>query len=84
MWFFLAIALDHKHEIRDFLKETPFTYHIIDEGRDIAKMYRIKTYPTNLVLDKDGKVIFHSTGTRVNTPYWIKQTIMEAINSSQN
>ena len=75
---FLAIALDKKYQIKDFLKTTPFAYHIIDDGREYANLYKITTYPTNLVLDKDGKVVFHATGVKSNTPYWIKKSIEEA------
>lgn len=59
---FIAIALDQKDDIKDFLKTNPFTYHIVDDGKEFADKYEIKSYPTNIVLDKEGKVKFHSTG----------------------
>lgn len=72
---FIAVALDDKYDIEEFLKTNPFTYHIIDGGRYLASRYGINTYPTNVVLDKEGKVIFHSSGYGMGTAPWIKKSI---------
>ena len=75
---FIAIALDNKSEIKEFIKNTPFAYHIVDDGRMYANLYKIHLFPTNVVLDKEGKVRFHASGYTLNTPYWIKKTIEES------
>ena len=75
---FIAVALDQKYDIQDFIKANPFGYHIIDDGQMYANYYSINLYPTNVVVDKDGKVRFNSSGYKANTPYWIKKTIEEA------
>jgi len=73
---FLAIALDEKWTIEDFLKKIPFHYHIVDDGRYIAQNnYGITTYPTHLVLDRRGIVRFHTTGYAMGTVAWVKKTI---------
>jgi thiol-disulfide isomerase/thioredoxin len=72
---FIAIALDQKSEIKDFLKTNPYNYHIIGNGREIADQYHLNLFPTNVVVGKDGKVMFHSSGYGINTPYWIKKVI---------
>lgn len=59
---FIAVALDQKDDIREFLKTNPFAYHIVDDGKEFADKYEIKSYPTNIILDKEGKVKFHSAG----------------------
>jgi thiol-disulfide isomerase/thioredoxin len=74
---FIAVALDGKDDIEQFIKTNPFGYHIIDDGRSYANIYGIHLYPTNVILDKEGKVRFHASGYTVNTPYWIKKTIDE-------
>lgn len=76
---FIAIALDEKSDITDFIKTNPFGYHIIEDGRYYANLYKINLYPTNVVLNKEGKVQFHASGYALNTPYWIKKTIEEAV-----
>lgn len=72
---FIAIALDEKYEIQEFLKANPFLYHIIDGGRYIASQYGITLYPTHVVLDKEGKAVFHSSGLSRGTVPWIKKSI---------
>jgi len=75
---FVAIALDQKYDIKQYIKDNPFGYHIIDDGGMYAGMYKINLFPTNVVLDKEGKVLFHASGYTINTPYWIGKTIEEA------
>ncbi len=74
---FIAIGLDNKYDIQQFIKNNPFAYHLIEDGRMYADLYRLNLYPTNLVLDKEGKVRFSSTSYPESTPYWIKKTIEE-------
>ncbi|MEO3404044.1 TlpA disulfide reductase family protein [Mucilaginibacter sp. CAU 1740] len=76
---FLAIALDYSYELRKFLKTTAFNYDIIDNGRDIANNYKIHLYPTSVILDKEGKVAFHTVGFAPNAPIWMKKTIDESL-----
>ncbi len=74
---FVAIALDDKSDIKKFLKDNPFEYHIVDDGRMYADLYKIRSYPTNVVLDKEGKVRFHTAGYGPGTALWIKKAIEE-------
>ncbi|MBL7723127.1 MAG: TlpA family protein disulfide reductase [Chitinophagaceae bacterium] len=74
---FLAVALDQKDELKEFLKTHPFGYKIIDDGRYISNQYRLNSYPTNVVITPEGKVYFHSTGLSTNTVYWLKKSIEE-------
>lgn len=76
---FVAVALDDKYALRDFLKTTPFKYTIVDEGRLMADGYKIRSYPTHVVIDQDGKVYFHTTGLATNTVYWIEKSIKELL-----
>jgi thiol-disulfide isomerase/thioredoxin len=76
---FLAVALDARWDIRDFLKTTPFNFDIIDDGRFIANIYKIHLYPTSVILGKEGKVAFHTVSFAANSPYWMKKTINEAL-----
>jgi len=76
---FLAVALDPTREVEKFLEKTPFHYNIISDGRYISSIYRITGYPTHAVIDKTGKVIFHSTGYGVATLPWLRKTIAGAL-----
>jgi peroxiredoxin len=78
---FIAVALDEKYDIETFLKTTPFNYNIIDNGRYIANQYRITSYPTHVVVDKEGVIKFHTSGLAPNTVSWLKKSINEALKS---
>ena len=81
---FVAIALDDRYKLREFLKSMPFDYNIIDEGRIYAERYGVKAFPTHLILDQEGKVYFHTTGLSTNTVYWLEKTIKELMNKPVN
>lgn len=76
---FLAIALDDKADIKEFMAKEPFNYNIIAGGKSVADQYRISAYPTHAVIDKEGKVCFHTQGSSAGTIYWLRKSIDEAI-----
>ena len=57
---FLAVALDERADIQDFVRQYPYDYALVPAGRYVAQGYGIKSYPTNLVLNREGKVVFHA------------------------
>jgi cytochrome oxidase Cu insertion factor (SCO1/SenC/PrrC family) len=59
---FISAARDHKDDLERFLKDNPFAYHVVDEGKDIAQDYAVNNYPTNVIMDKEGKIRFRSMG----------------------
>jgi thiol-disulfide isomerase/thioredoxin len=79
---FIGIALDDKYRLDEFLKTMPFNYAIIDNGRYLAEMYRIQSYPTHVIVDPEGKVYFHTTGLAQNTIYWLNKSIFELLNKN--
>jgi thiol-disulfide isomerase/thioredoxin len=76
---FLAIALDPKSDIETFLEKFPFDYNIIENGRYIVDMYGVKSYPTHVVLDREGIVRFHTTGLSRKTVSGVKKAIDDII-----
>ena len=57
---FLAVALDERPAIETFVKEHPYEYALVPGGRYTASQYGIGSYPTNLVVNRQGKVVFHA------------------------
>lgn len=76
---FLAVALDDKADLKDFLKKTSFAYTIIDNGRFITQQYGISSYPTHLILDREGKAYYHSSGYGMSTVRWLRKSIEEIL-----
>lgn len=63
---FIAVGLDTKSKILDFLKEFSLNFDIVEEGRWIASKFDITSYPTNIIIDKEGIVQFYKTGYNSN------------------
>ena len=76
---FISVCLQHKYDIQDFIKNKPFLFHIVDDGQAIFNLYKIDTFPTEVVLDRDGKVVFQTTNYHLNTAYWIQKSVEEAL-----
>jgi hypothetical protein len=57
---FLAVALDERDAIEEFTKGHPYEYALVPGGQYTAARYNIASYPTNLVVDRQGKVVFHA------------------------
>lgn len=76
---FLGVALDEVYEIKEFLKKQNFDYTQLRNGREICSNQEIKSYPTHLIVGKDGNIQFSSQGLALNTFFWIDKTIKEAL-----
>ncbi len=74
---FIAVALDQKEQLVPYLKEHEFKYNVIPEGKKIADSYDLPGYPTQVIVDKEGKVAFHTVSYYSVTDYWMRKTIDE-------
>lgn len=76
---FIAIALDSKSELKEFLKTSPFNYNIVDDGDYFAKKYGVQYYPTHVIIGKDELIKFSTVGLASNTIYWLDKVIAEQV-----
>ncbi|SEE30249.1 Peroxiredoxin [Tenacibaculum sp. MAR_2010_89] len=60
---FLAIGLDKKSSIKEFLKITKFNYQIVASGDEISNLYGVEVYPTHFVIGKDSKIEYFAIGS---------------------
>ncbi|HFS66891.1 MAG TPA: TlpA family protein disulfide reductase [Flavobacteriia bacterium] len=58
---FLAVTFDNKEKVTNFLKEHPFYFKIITDAK-LVKKYGIIGFPTSILIDKEGKVMFKKIG----------------------
>jgi peroxiredoxin len=73
---FLALALDEKAEIEKMIEKNIFNYHIIPSAKEIVqKNYKVAMFPTHVVINKDGKVVFHTSGYNPTTISAIEKNI---------
>lgn len=76
---FIAIALDDNYALKDFLRTMPFKYNVVGDGRYYAEKYGVKSYPTHVIVGKDGLIKFSTVGLATNTIHWVDKTIKEAL-----
>jgi len=75
---FVAIALDKDFDVKEFITKAPFNYTLVGDGRYYTDMYNIHSYPTHVVIDREGKIRFHTSGYSDNVASWIDKTITES------
>lgn len=79
---FVAVGLDRRWEINDFIKTHPFNYRQIAEARRYCDGYGIKLYPTNVIIDKQGVIRYSAVGYGRNYMAWMKKTIKDIKNEN--
>ncbi len=72
---FLAFSFDKKNNIELFLKKHRFLYNIIPESKQVVSDYGIRSFPTNLILNQEGNVIYEEKGLHSNTISELENTI---------
>jgi len=74
---FLAITFNKKDIIKQFLDETAFNYTIAPNANDVITMYGVQSYPTSIVINKEGEIALKEIGYRLN----IKDVLTDSINA---
>ena len=59
---FLAFARDSKSKLKKFLEKTRFDYNIVARSKWVAKVFNTHGWPTNIIVDKNGDIVFHKAG----------------------
>lgn len=77
---FIAVALDAAVDLRTFLTEKPFKYHIVADGEKIAQMFDVDTYPTHIVINKEGVVSIRQIGGNEKRSEELRPFIERALN----
>lgn len=74
---FIAVSLDPKIQLESFLKENPFKYHVIPEGREISDANKVVQFPTHVIVDQEGRIAFNTVSYNAVTGYWMRKTLNE-------
>ena len=72
---FLAFTDEDSATAARFLKEHPFRYRILPQGRRIREAYRVNAFPTHFVLSPDGRIVFKQVGYMPGTAERLKARI---------
>ena len=61
---FIALALDSAEELHSFLKEQPFTYHVVPDAKRVIKLYGGHFYPKHIIINREGQIEWTKRGGR--------------------
>jgi thiol-disulfide isomerase/thioredoxin len=61
---FIAVATDNIDSLKNFLKSNTFSYRQVGNGKRLNERYGIHTNPLNLVINKEGIIIYNSHSER--------------------
>ncbi|MRM84341.1 peroxiredoxin [Riemerella anatipestifer] len=70
-------AYDSNDKIKEFYTKYGLNYQVLTNGEQVAKNYGVYAYPTIIIIDKDGKIIFNENENSNRSI--IEQTIMNAL-----
>ncbi|RKD87923.1 TlpA family protein disulfide reductase [Mangrovibacterium diazotrophicum] len=63
---FILLSIGREHspqEMKDFKEKKAFTFNIIaDQNREIYSKFALQYIPRNILIDKDGKILYSSIG----------------------
>jgi peroxiredoxin len=74
---FLAVALDGKERLKRFIEQQPLSFRILHSGDGAAQRCNIRAYPTNIVVNRAGEVVYHTHGSGPIADYWLEKTIID-------
>jgi thiol-disulfide isomerase/thioredoxin len=76
---FLGFAMNKKSKLKSFLKKTDFSYTIIPDSEKVVTDYKVTGFPTHIIVDKDSKIVFSTSGLGPTTIADIEKTIEQLI-----
>jgi peroxiredoxin len=59
---FLAIALNEPKQLKKFLSKTTFDYQVLSASEEEVARMEISGFPTHLIINREGKAVYKSTG----------------------
>lgn len=76
---FLGFAINEKEELNSFLKKKSFLNNLIPDSQKIADDYKVSSYLTHIIIDKNSKIAYLSSGLSPTTTSSIENSIEKLI-----
>lgn len=64
---FIGFADDNADALRAHLKDNPFKYEIVPDGRPTAINFGVQAYPTHFIIDQKGNIVWDAVGGAADT-----------------
>jgi len=76
---FASITFDKEKRVKKFLKKHIIEYPVVSNATELCNLFQITAYPTNIVIDKEGKYLYYETGGFPNIGESISNSIQTAL-----
>jgi peroxiredoxin len=76
---FIALASDEENELREFLKKSRFDYQIAPNADEVMKLYNVWSYPTHIIIDRNGLIEMRTTGGDDKTGHELKRLLERSL-----
>ncbi|WP_321299652.1 TlpA disulfide reductase family protein [Marinifilum fragile] len=76
---FISFAPDSLDELKEHLKEASFLYPTVQFSEELRLLMKLNAYPTNVVIDRDGKYVFQTNGVGFGCVSFIDKAIQKAL-----
>src|SRR5262249_48882542 len=76
---FVGFADDAEDKLEEYLKKSPFAYQIVADSKSIALTFGVHGYPTHLVIDRAGNIVWEATGGRPETVQTLRTMIYRTL-----
>ena len=75
---FASITFDKPDKVNSFLKKYPLKYPVVADAKEICDLFNITSFPTNIVIDKEGNYFDYVTGGNPKIGQQISNSIQNA------
>lgn len=59
---FIAFSLDSPHVLSKLINEIKFSYQQFADGKVSASKFKVKSYPTHFIVDRNGIIRYEASG----------------------
>ena len=77
---FIGVSRNSKKKLESFLETNRFNFSIIPDAKHVSETYQVSNFPTNVVIDKEGKIAYYNTGLNSQTIRHMDETIQSILN----
>lgn len=80
---FASITFDKQDKVNLFLKKYPIQYPMVSDAKEVCDLFNISSYPTNIVIDKEGKYFDYTSGSFPKIGQHISNSIQNVLENKK-
>lgn len=81
---FASITFENTKKVKSFIKEYSFKYPVYANAKEMCDLFKIKGFPTNIILDREGKYSDYLIGGNSNIGQQLSKSIHNALEGKKS